>query len=412
MTPRRIAFLALCLAVLAAPGPGRAQTFSDGGPDAEAYGRSAGYPADLWRFGEVGFLVGNLSRYDRIGRTRRVPRGDAVWRFKRSEAEPDVAYTYQGQRRSPREYVERHPVTGLLVARNDTILFEHYQYGRTDKDRFLSQSMAKTVTAMLVGRAVEEGLIRSIDDHVAVYVPELADKEYGRTPIRALLHMSSGLRYVEDYGGNDDHARLNRGLLGVAPGGQAALIGEFDQRTAPPNTVFNYASIETEILGLVLTRALGRPLTEFFSERIWREIGAEADAAWGLDNGGLERAYCCITATLRDYARLARLLAFDGAWDGKQLVPRQWVIDATTAPPEKPHLAPRPGRYGYGYQVWLLRGERRNFALLGIHGQTIFVDPPSKLVLVHTAVRKKPAGNPEANELHQLWLALVARYGA
>lgn len=411
MIRRWIAFLPLCLAALAAPGAGCAQTFSDSGPDAEAYGRSAGYPPDLWRFGEVRHLVGNFSRYDRIARTRLVPRGDAVWRFTRSEAEPDFVYTYQGQRHSLRDYVERHPATGLLVARDDTILFEHYQYGRTDKDRLLSQSMAKTVTAMLVGIAVDEGRIRSIDDLVAVYVPELAGKEYGRTPLRALLHMSSGVRYVEDYGGNDDHARFNRGLLGVAPGGQAALIGEFNQRAAPPDTVFSYASIETEILGLVVTRAIGRPLAEFLSERIWRAIGAEADAAWGVDSGGLERGYCCVTATLRDYARLARLLAFDGAWEGKQLIPRQWVLEATTVPPDKPHLAPRPGRYGYGYQVWLLQGDRRNFALLGIHGQTIFVDPPSKLVLVHTAVRRKPSNNPEAGELRVLWQALVARYG-
>jgi CubicO group peptidase (beta-lactamase class C family) len=387
-----------------------AQTFSDSGPDAEEFGKSAGYPANQAQFREVKYLVGNLSRYDRTTRVRDVPRGGPAWHFKRGQLGAELRYTYQGRQHSLHDYLDRHPTTGLLLAKDDTILFEHYQYARTDKDRFLSQSMAKTVTAMLVGIAVADGLIVSIDDTVARYVPELAGSEYGRTPIRALLHMSSGVKYTEDYSGSDDHGRFSRALSMVGPGGQANVIAMFDERAVPPNTEFNYASIETEILGLVLSRVLKQPVAAFFSERIWQKIGAESDATWGIDPGGLERGYCCITATLRDYARLARLLAFDGAWEGQSLIPPQWVIDATTVPADKPFLAPRPGRNGYGYQVWLLP-ERRQFALLGIHGQVIFVDPPSKLFLVHTAVRKKPSNNAEGNEIYPLWRALVAHVG-
>jgi CubicO group peptidase (beta-lactamase class C family) len=393
--------------------PAAAQTFSDSGPDAEEFGKSAFYPVDQARFRDVRFLVGNLSRFDQLPRTRTVSRGEGpVRELKRGQLTSDLRYAYQGRQRTLYDYLDRHPVTGLLLGQDDTILFEHYQYARTDKDRFLSQSMAKTVTAMLVGIAVGDGLIASIDDPVATYVPELADKEYGRTPIRALLHMASGMKYTEDYSGSDDHAKLSRGLLEVQPEGHARLIGQFNQRAAPPNTEFHYASIETEILGLVLSRVLKQPVAEFLSERIWRKIGAEADAKWGYDAGGLERGYCCLNATLRDYARLARLLAFDGAWDGQPLIPRQWVIDATSVPADKPFLAPRAGRNGYGYQVWLVHGDRRQFALLGIHGQIILVDPAAKLFLVHTAVRKKPSNNPEANEIYALWREFVARYGS
>jgi CubicO group peptidase (beta-lactamase class C family) len=134
-------------------------------------------------------------------------------------------------------------------------------------------------------------------------------------------------------------------------------------------------------------------LADYLHSRIWDAIGAEADAAWAIDTTGQEIAFCCFNATLRDYARLGRLLAHDGAWEGRQLIPRQWVLDATTVKPADGHLAPGTATpyFGYGYQVWLLPGEQRRFALLGIRGQIILVDPATKLVMVHTAVRKKPS---------------------
>jgi CubicO group peptidase (beta-lactamase class C family) len=140
-------------------------------------------------------------------------------------------------------------------------------------------------------------------------------------------------------------------------------------------------------------------------------MGAEADAAWTIDTTGQETAYCCLNVVLRDWARLGLMLANDGAWNGRQIVPRQWVIDATTAREafQKPGTATK--FYGYGYQTWLLPGPRRQFAFLGIHGQAIFVDPPSKLVLVHTAVRLKANQDPAAGELLAVWRSLVAKLG-
>jgi CubicO group peptidase (beta-lactamase class C family) len=300
-----------------------------------------------------------------------------------------------------------------LIAKDDTIVYEHYQYARTDSDRFLSQSMAKTITAMLIGIAVAENKIKSIDDPASAYVPGLANTEYGGTSLRALLHMSSGVSFSENYDGADDVARLGRDLF-VAPGRDPiASVAQFNTRVAPPETRWHYASSETEVLGLVLRAAVGQPVADYLGERIWQAIGTEADASWAIDGTGQEITFCCFNAVLRDYARLGRLLAYDGAWEGRQLIPRQWLLDATTVRPGDAHLAPGTATpyFGYGYQTWLFPGEQRRFALIGIRGQMIFVDPASKLVMVHTAVRKKPSDPDSYAEIITLWFNVMAQLG-
>jgi CubicO group peptidase (beta-lactamase class C family) len=182
-------------------------------------------------------------------------------------------------------------------------------------------------------------------------------------------------------------------------------------RDAPPNIRFAYASSETEVLGLVVSRAVHMPLADYLATRIWQKLGAESDAAWAIDTTGQEVAYCCFIATLRDWARLGLMLANDGAWNGQQIVPRQWLLDATAVPRDSYLRNTIAQSWGYGYQVWLLPGERRMFLLLGIHGQGLFVDPESKLIMVQTAVRKLPVGDPKSPEAMALWYAVVAQFG-
>ena len=139
---------------------------------------------------------------------------------------------------------------------------------------------------------------------------------------------------------------------------------------------------------------------------------AHAGAAWAIDPTGQETGYCCFIATLRDWARLGLMLAHDGAWNGQQIVPRQWLLDATTVSPKDGYLRNTIAQsWGYGYQVWILTGERRMFVLLGTNGQDLLVDPESKLVMVHTAVRKQAGYNPKSPEVIALWYAVVAQYG-
>ena len=143
----------------------------------------------------------------------------------------------------------------------------------------------------------------------------------------------------------------------------------------------------------------------YLQEKVWQPIGTEADAKWLIDAEGREVAHGFFNAVLRDYARLARLLAHDGAWEGKQIIPAQWMIDATTVRASETYLAKAEGGFGYGYQVYLFPGSRRQFALLGYLGQRILVDPPSKLVMVQTAVDEK------SPEIWRLWSAVVAQFG-
>jgi CubicO group peptidase (beta-lactamase class C family) len=396
--------------------------FSDTGPDAAAYGAADGYPlGTAGHTGDPRVMVGSFSHFDEIVASRPVRRAAAPFVFKRAADEITLSWRWErdpdrsrrGELRTLTDYLERQPATGLLILQDDTILFEHYRYGRKDTDRLTSQSMAKTITAMLVGIAVQEGAIRSIDDPASAYVPEIADSELGKTPVRALLHMASGIEFSETYDGTDDAAKLGRLLFAKHGLGTARSIASFNTRLAPPDTLWHYAGINSDLLGLIVARATKTSLADYVQSHIWQRIGTEADASWAIDASGQEAAYCCFNAVLRDWGRLGRLLAYDGAWQGAQLIPKQWVLDATSAAPGS-FLAPGKATrfYGYGYQVWLLPGPRRDFALLGIHGQTILVDPQSKLVLVHTAARVRPTGDPQIGDLLALWAALVERYGS
>jgi CubicO group peptidase (beta-lactamase class C family) len=386
---------------------------SNSGHNAIDYGADEGYPLGTLATGaQMRHLVATYSHFDELTPARVVARAAAPWSFQRA-AEPEIYYSFGGERRTIADYLSRQPTTGLLLARDDTILYEHYQYARSDRDRFLSQSMAKTITAMLIGIAATEGSIKSIDDDVATYVTGLAGTAYGNTPIRALLHMSSGVDFKEVYDGQDDIARLGRDLFGRPGKDPVVSIAQFNTRVGPPDTRWHYASSETEILGLVLRAATGKPVADYLGEKIWQQIGTEADASWAIDSTGQEVTFCCFNAVLRDYARFGRLLARDGMWNGRQVIPRQWLIDATTVRSSDAHLAPGTATryYGYGYQIWLLPGAERRFALLGIRGQMIFVDPGTKLVMVHTAVRPEAVDRTASAETIALWLAAVDQLG-
>jgi len=392
---------------VAAAGP----RFAVGGHDAEGYGAREGYPVKI--ISRPPFLVGAFSHYDQFFESRVVRRAATPSRLSRAAAEPLVRYRAGVTTHTLDDYIARNPATGLLIARGDTILVERYQYARNDRHRFTSFSMAKTVTAMLIGVAIAEGHIRSVDDLAAAYVPALADTEYGRTSLRHLLQMSSGVHFSENYSGADDASRLFIETVFQDGAGGVAAVKPYNQRDWPTGTMFSYASVETQVLGLVLRSAVGRPVADYLHEKIWEPMGAEADATWLIDRTGQEVTFCCLNAVLRDYARLGLLLAHDGSWRGRQLIPAAWIGDATRVRDDQPHLRPGTARrfIGYGYQVWILPGERRMFALLGVYGQAIFVDPASRLVMVHTAVRQKPSDPGSYAEILALWFSMVAQLG-
>jgi CubicO group peptidase (beta-lactamase class C family) len=393
------------------PAKGAVPVFSATGPDAAAYGQAQGYPVELPMKRQQN-MVGNYSNVDRLFHTRVVAAAAQASPLGRAAQELAVTYTFRGRQYTLQDYLARNPATGLLIARDDTILFEHYQYGRTDHNRFNSQSMAKTVTSMLVGIAISEGAIHSVDDMAQAYVPELAGTQWGQTSIRALLHMASGIAFTQGhYDGTDDDQQFSNDLFSRKGPGAIGAIARFDERIAPPETLWNYANINPEVLALVLTRATHMTMSAYLQSRIWQPMGAESAAKWQLDGSSQEPGFCCFNATLRDYARLALVLAHDGAWNGRQIIPRQWLLDATEPVTEGSYLAIEKGPHpwGYGYQLWLMPGPQRSFVLEGIEGQRIFVDPQSHTVLVHTAVRLKATHDPGEFELIALWRAVRAQ---
>jgi CubicO group peptidase (beta-lactamase class C family) len=251
--------LAACVPLPAPPKPASGlvePVFLPGGFEAEAFGRAEKYPIGTRRSQTAQrLLVGTLSHFDRVNPARMVPKPSDAWQFRRAPADiaaniGNIRYRHRGAVWTLNEYLGRSPVTGFLVLRDDEILFEQYRYGRHDAHRLTSYSMAKTIIAMLVGIAVEEGAIRSIDDPADAYVPGPKGSEYGATPIRALLHMSSGIAFWEKYDGNDGIAKLGRALNmpGVAVSAEAALA-QFGNRVAASDTRFSHASAETMVLG-------------------------------------------------------------------------------------------------------------------------------------------------------------------
>ncbi|PZM15587.1 serine hydrolase domain-containing protein [Rhizobium tubonense] len=390
--------------------------FSNTGPNAETYGQQLGYPVG-WPLDKPQNMVGDYSHFDQLAPVRTIAAAEKPSPLLRAQNEITASYpfgdtyTFATSTATLPDYLARNPATGLLIAHDQTILYEHYQYGRTDQDRFLSQSMVKTITAMLIGIAISEGAIHSVDDTAQTYVPELKGTEIGSTPIRALLHMASGIAFTEDYSGTDDNATLLHLLFGKVKISTIEAVSQFNKRIAPPDTLWHYKALDVEVLGLVLTRATHMTMSEYLQTRIWQPMGAESSATWVIDNSDQEQAFASFSATLRDYARFGLLLAHDGFWNGRQIIPRQWLIDATQ-PVEQGSFRAFDGAtppFGYGYLTWLFPGPNRMFWMDGLRGQHIIVDPTTHLVLVQTAVQPDTTYLPKT-EVFSLWNAVLKQF--
>ncbi len=389
--------------------------FNSSGPEADLFGAAKKFPVGdrhTWR--ETPFLVGSFSRFDSIFPVNLVPRAATPWQFTRAKEEPAIRYEFKGGTHTLDAYLARFPVTGILLLQGDTILLERYQYGRTDADRFMSASISKSILSLITGLALGDGKLRSLEDKAARYVPELAGRPYGDTTLRALLQMSSGVEFDGKVNGVKSDANTQRLIDGMfSPDANPIALLAAAPRVHPERTHFDYSAGDNETLGIVLRRATGKSLSAYFAEKLWQPIGAEADATWWVDTSGQELPAMGFSATVRDYARLGRLLAHEGVWNGRQVVPKDFLRDATTHHAADRHLAPGTVTpyYGYGFQFWIFPGERRMFVLRGMNSQYVFVDPASKLVLVQAAVRSEgPNSENGDSECMALWLALVKQF--
>ena len=385
-------------------------------PDEEMLGKSAGYPLGP-RWMAVPNRVGSWSALDRVPGVagQFVRHGDAVSPLPKASATRDIQYRYRNASYTLEDYLERRRITGLLLLKNGEIVAERYRYGRNDQARFLSFSMAKSVTSLLMGVALDKGVIASLDDPAGLYAKDLAGSAYGDTSIRHLLRMSSGITFTERYDGQDDVAKLS---YSVATGNPSVVnvLRSFANRHSPSGSKFVYASAETEVLGRVLTGATGRSMADLTAEWLWQPLGAESDAFWCHGRDRQAAAYFCFNATLRDWARLGLLMANDGQVGGRQIISAEYLREATDIGKQPAAFAPYKATpyFGYGYQFWLQPLKERSFAFQGVHGQSIFVQPASGIVMVQTAVYDKASGalDPEPYvERSAFWMGVLQSLG-
>jgi CubicO group peptidase (beta-lactamase class C family) len=290
------------------------------------------------------------------------------------------------------DYMALNRVTALLVLKDGQIAYEDYEMGNTQKTRWMSMSMVKTITASLVGAAIKDGYIKSIDDPVAQYVTKLRGSAYDGVSIRYLLEMASGVKWDETYTNPaSDRRHMLTAQIAQRPGGIMDLMASLP-RAAAPGTVWNYSTGETFVAGAVVRAAVGRPLADYLSERIWTEAGMESDATWWLESpNGLEIGGSGLSATLRDYGRFGLFLMNDGVAGAKRILPDGWVRDAGSSKTIGGKVV------DYGYMTWPLAagpGSTNSgaFQAIGIYGQHIYVNPRERVVIVVWGALPKPSG--------------------
>jgi CubicO group peptidase (beta-lactamase class C family) len=299
------------------------------------------------------------------------------------------AFNYENQTMSLTDFLEDTQTMGLLVLKDGVIVNENYWLGHAKDKQHISFSMAKSFVSALMGIAIDEGFVTSIEQDVTDYVPELMGSGYEGVSIKDVLQMSSGVRFNEDYG--DFNSDINRFSRATAFGTSLDDFSASLDREREPGTYHHYVSIDTQVLGMVLTRATGKSLTHYLSEKIWQPLGMEHQAYWLADDNNMELALGGLNVSLRDYAKLGWLYLNQGTWtdnqhNTQQIVPKQWVIDSTTA--DAPHLvagennSASSSSFGYGYQWWLPLGAEDEFSAQGIYNQYIYIDPDQNLVIV------------------------------
>lgn len=385
-------------------------------PDEVELGKPLGYPIGP-RWFAMENRVGSWSALDRVPGvlTESVSRGPSVSPLPKASPAPSINYRYRNIGYSLDEYLERRRITGLLIIKNGEIVAERYRYGRTEEARFLSFSMAKSVTSLLVGAALQKGLIASLDDPASQYAKDLKGSAYGETSIRHLLRMSSGVTFTERYDGNDDIAKLSRSFATGNPP-VSNLLRTFNDRHSAAGQKFVYASAETEVLGRILTGATGRSMADLTAEWLWKPLGAEQDAFWCHSRDKQAGAYFCFNASLRDWGRLGVLMANDGLVGGQQIISADYLRDATEIARQPPAFAPYKATpsFGYGYQIWLHPLKERSFAFQGVHGQSLFVQPATGIVMVQTAVYAQASGQQDPEpyaERGAFWLGVLQSLG-
>jgi CubicO group peptidase (beta-lactamase class C family) len=335
--------------------------------------------------------VATFRNIDRLFPTRTIKAGGAVRELPQADRQlTNFTFKYDGATYDLYDVMALDNFTALLVLKDGEIAFETYQRGNTRDTRWMSMSVAKSVTSTLAAIAIEEGLIAGLDAQVTDHVPSLKGSAYDGVSIRDVLMMASGVEWNETYTdpGSDRRALL-RAQISQVPGSAMAVMAALP-RAAPPGTVNNYSTGETQVLGEIVRGAVGKPLSEYLSEKIWVPYGMEADATWWLDSpDGVEIGGSGISATLRDYGRFGQFFLEGGMIDGVSILPEGWNREAT-----RPTRLKDGSTLEYGYMWWPgWTGPSRKdgaYAAVGIQGQNIYINPTRNVVIVTFGAQPKP----------------------
>jgi len=331
--------------------------------------------------------VENFQRLDRVFPAEPVLRDGATWDLPQSQtSDLPETYDFEGETRDLAAFLDQSETMALLVLHQGAIRHEEYRMGSDAATPFTSWSVAKSILSALIGIALEEGHIADLGDPIDSYVPELAGTAYGAVTIEQALTMSSGIAFDEDYDsfGSD----INGLFIGFATGSTlAGSLAGFDS-DRPAGSYNNYISSDSIALGLVLEGATGETLTDYMTTRLWGPLGAEADGFWNVNRAGEAIPMCCFNGTLRDYGRFGQLYLQQGARDGVQIVPGDWVTASTA--PSAPHLEPGDNpasfwTFGYGYHWWIPENPQGDYLAIGIWGQFIYIHPTLEVVIVKTS---------------------------
>jgi CubicO group peptidase (beta-lactamase class C family) len=312
---------------------------------------------------------------ERVFKVKTIARGRSVHPLPRAAKQIAPTFSYAGRSWTVDDYMKAYNVSGVLVLKDGKILLERYGMGRKPTDRWTSFSVAKSVTSTLVGAAVQDGKLK-LTDPVTAYIPELKGSAYEGATVKDLITMSSGLKWNEDY--TDPKSDVAQAGAAISEPGVNPMVSYLRKlpRAHPPGSTFNYNTGETDLVGILVSNAVGKPLSQYASEKLWKPYGMEQDAIWMVDQGGHERGGCCISMTLRDYGRVGQFILDGGVANGKQILPPWWTAEATRA--QIGNGQPAPAGYGY---FWWIR-DNGSYDASGIFGQSITTFKDDRLVIV------------------------------
>jgi CubicO group peptidase (beta-lactamase class C family) len=346
---------------------------------------------------------------DQLFATRVVRASGQPWVLPKDQTSFDVSYTYDGKTYGLDQFLEKTSTNALLVINNQRIVAEIYRNASNEEARFISFSMAKSITSTLIGIALSEGKIESIDDSVPKYLPEMEGSGYEGVTIRHLLMMRSGVDWLEIYRFKDPTqlTEVHDNSLVAYKYRWCDYAAKQSKRKSAPGTVFNYSTLDASVLGCILERAVGMKGADYMTEKLWKPAGMERDGYWIMDGPpevGREFFGAGFNATLRDYGRFGLMIMNGGVADGKQVVPRVWVNQATGGAHEP--IAPGAPT-GYQYQWWTIPNSRA-FMAVGLHHQFIYIDPDTQTVIVKLSATPNPVGSQP--EHLAFFRAVVAKF--